>query len=400
MIASVEGSSSPVIDSGARLFQRLAEASDMCAFLAALQEALPLLMPETRVDIMVGTQLSEYRVMLTCNGEGDLLPPEQCASITHLIDWLVGQGYLRTSTFPLIAISQHHGWLVLGQRHLPLDPALVEFAGQLAALLALRLTYEQKCAESAAQCEQMASVDRRMREVDQVRQQAILAAGAVHDIGNLLAAVMGHVQLLMLVAPQSMQTDLHTILRAARDGHHLMHRILTDKEQPVPATIGMPISLLPVIVRDAIKIMQPSLEARPDITLKTALFSVPAVSGHAVELREVMVNLIKNAIAAMPQGGTLTVRSYTLDERVVVEVADTGEGISQARQSTIFEPFVTTREAGSGLGLSVSRAIIESHGGTLTVDSALNQGATFTLTLPALRKLDPLHKAQPHQVVS
>jgi signal transduction histidine kinase len=156
-----------------------------------------------------------------------------------------------------------------------------------------------------------------------------------------------------------------------------------------------PVVLMPTVIRDAIKLTQPFLEARPDIVVRTTLAPVPPVRGNSVELREVLVNLILNAITAMPNGGVLTVRSFVAGEHVLVAVADTGEGIATEYHGTIFQPFVTTRQSGSGLGLSVSRAIVESYGGTLTVESVLGQGATFTLTLPAVRSLDTLHEIQP-----
>jgi len=122
--------------------------------------------------------------------------------------------------------------------------------------------------------------------------------------------------------------------------------------------------------------------------VRTTLGPVPPVRAYAAELREVLVNLIINAIAAMPAGGVLTLRSFLADERVVVEVTDTGQGIAREHQGAIFQPFTTTREGGGGLGLSTSRAIVEGYGGTLTVRSAPGQGATFALALPTTRAHD------------
>jgi len=99
----------------------------------------------------------------------------------------------------------------------------------------------------------------------------------------------------------------------------------------------------------------------------------------------VLVNLIINAVAAMPSGGVLTLRCFAVDERVVLEVIDTGRGIAREHQAAIFQPFISTREGGHGLGLSVSRAIVEGYGGTLTIRSAPGQGATFALALPVAR---------------
>jgi two-component system sensor kinase FixL len=78
------------------------------------------------------------------------------------------------------------------------------------------------------------------------------------------------------------------------------------------------------------------------------------------------------------------IRGFTHAGQVIIEVNDTGQGIAREYQSTIFQPFITTHATGSGLGLSVSRAIIERYNGTLTVRSTLAQGATFTLTLPTI----------------
>jgi len=87
----------------------------------------------------------------------------------------------------------------------------------------------------------------------------------------------------------------------------------------------------------------------------------------------------------MPSGGRLTLRGFAVDERVILEVIDTGRGIAREHQAAIFQPFTSTREGGHGLGLSVSRAIVEGYGGTLTIRSAPGQGATFALALPAAR---------------
>ncbi len=100
------------------------------------------------------------------------------------------------------------------------------------------------------------------------------------------------------------------------------------------------------------------------------------------------VNLILNGIAAMPEGGTLTVRTYSVDGRAIVETSDTGVGSAPAYQNAIFQPFVTTRKGGSGLGLSISRAIIERYGGTISVSTG--RGATFSISLPGMCSSDAL----------
>jgi len=113
---------------------------------------------------------------------------------------------------------------------------------------------------------------------------------------------------------------------------------------------------------------------------------LPAVWADANQLQQVLVNLVNNAKQAMAgvQGERRLLLSVQRAEpaRVRIQVEDTGPGISPDVMSKVFDPFVTTRSDGTGLGLSISYGIIREHGGTLTVDSALGQGATFTIELP------------------
>jgi len=113
---------------------------------------------------------------------------------------------------------------------------------------------------------------------------------------------------------------------------------------------------------------------------------LPAVRGDHERLRQVLMNLIDNAIKYSPAGDAVEVRAYAEDGRVCIDVIDRGPGIAREDQRLIFEKFgrVTTGNArpGTGLGLFIARSIAEAHGGTLEVSSAPDQGATFTLDLP------------------
>jgi signal transduction histidine kinase len=370
----------------------LAEPADRRVFFATLRELLPRLLPDTRVDVLAHEPDAGDHVLLTTGDETRVPPVTRTAS--SFAEWLGSQGYGSVSRLPLTGAGQHLGWLLLSRRYLPFEPEVTALAGQLAATIALRLLYDQCRADVAERDTYSALLEQRLRESEAMRQRATLAAGAAHDIGNLLASVQGYVELLEQSAPAMLRADLQAIGRASGDGQQLIRRLLT-LDTPRPAMLPTPVVLMPTVIRDAIKLTQPFLEARPDIAVRTTLAPVPPVRGNSVELREVLINLILNAIAAMPEGGTLTVRSFVAGEHVLVAIADTGEGIATEYHSTIFRPFTTTRQDGSGLGLSVSRAIVEGYGGTLTVESVPGEGATFTLTLPAVRSLDTLHESQP-----
>jgi signal transduction histidine kinase len=371
----------------------LAEPTDRRAFFARLREFLPRLLPSTRADVLAHEPYDGDQILLT-TGDDTSTPPPGKRTAGSFAEWLGSQGYSMISTLPLTGASQHLGWLLLSRRYLPFEPEAIAIAGQFAATIALRLLYDQCRADLAERDTYSALLEQRLRESEAMRQRATMAAGAAHDIGNLFASVLGYVELIEQTAPAMLRSDLQAIARASGDGQQLIRRLLA-LDTPRPTMLPTPIVLMPTVIRDAIKLTQPFLEARPDIAVRTTLAAVPPVRGNSVELREVLLNLILNAIAAMTEGGTLTVRSFVAGEHVLVAISDTGEGIAVEHHSAIFQPFVSTREDGSGLGLSVSRTIVESYGGTLTVESIPGEGATFTVTLPAVRSLDTLHEVQP-----
>jgi len=124
------------------------------------------------------------------------------------------------------------------------------------------------------------------------------------------------------------------------------------------------------------------------VTVKSDLSDgLPPMRADTFQLEQVFVNLLTNALQAMPQGGTLTLRSYREDDSVTVEVSDTGIGIKPEHLPRLFEPLFTTKARGIGLGLAVSKTLVENHGGTIRVQSSTGQGTTFAVTLPLHREL-------------
>ena len=139
------------------------------------------------------------------------------------------------------------------------------------------------------------------------------------------------------------------------------------------------------LVRDALALTRPFWDNRPDIEIQTEMPGLPPVRAHAADMREILVNLIINAISVMPSGGLLVISSRCEDNYGIIEVTDTGQGIPAEYQARIFQPLTSTKEGGHGLGLSVSRTLAESYGGTLTVESTPGEGATFMLAVPLAR---------------
>lgn len=110
--------------------------------------------------------------------------------------------------------------------------------------------------------------------------------------------------------------------------------------------------------------------------------SLPPITIDAERIKRVFVNIIKNAVEAMPEGGKLTLKSEKVNDRIRIEISDNGEDISEENQKKLFQPLFTTKESGIGFGLAICKRIVEAHKGKISVKSAINAGTTFTVDLP------------------
>jgi PAS domain S-box-containing protein len=215
-----------------------------------------------------------------------------------------------------------------------------------------------------------------------------LAMGMAHDFTNLLQAVLGHTQLIAHEpSPERVSRGLATIEQAVRDGVETVGRIKRFARRDADRKLER--VDLRAAVREVLEIVRPrwaqsNLKGAP-VTVRTDLLPIPIVQARGAELREVLINLVLNAVDAMPKGGALTLRTAPDGEWAVVQVADSGEGIPPDVRRRIFEPFFTTKETGTGLGLSIVSGIVSSYGGTIDVESELGAGTTFTIRLPAGR---------------
>lgn len=229
----------------------------------------------------------------------------------------------------------------------------------------------------------------RAARADKLRALGQLASGVAHDFNNSLAAILGRAQLLRRqVKDDALIRNLDIIQTAAEDAASTVRRIQTfARKSPVKEFEPLDVHSL---LNDAIEITRTRWENEARLRGLEYLVSLDAEQGHmtygsASELREVFVNLIVNAVDAMPTGGTLSIRYEGRDGRLELQFADNGTGMPDDVRQKIFEPFFSTKGAhGTGLGLSVSYSIIERHGGTISVTSEPGSGTTFTITLPAL----------------
>jgi PAS domain S-box-containing protein len=228
----------------------------------------------------------------------------------------------------------------------------------------------------------------RAARADKLRALGQLASGVAHDFNNSLAAILGRTQLLRRqIKDDALLHNLGIIQTAAEDASATVRRIQTfARKSPAKE-----FELLDVrsLLHDAVEMTRTRWQNEARLRGLNYDVSLDAEEGlrsfgSASELREVFVNLIVNAVDAMPRGGQLSISCTRNGDRLRLRFADTGTGMPNDVREKIFEPFFSTKGAqGTGLGLSVSYSIIERHEGTIRVESEAGKGTTFTIDIPA-----------------
>ena len=230
---------------------------------------------------------------------------------------------------------------------------------------------------------------------DKLRALGELAAGVAHNLNNSLTVIQGRAQLLLMrgSGDEGHQKSLEVITQAVADCSQTLRRLL-DFSRRDARRMRLPIDLSE-LVTSSVEIARPKWQA--DAANRTGTIevqvkaSVPVHTlGDSAELREVVLNLIFNAVDAMPQGGTIEIGTRMDGKTARFWVADSGAGMTAEVIARIFEPFFSTKgERGTGLGLSASHGIVENHGGDINVTSEPGRGTRFEVILPLHEATSP-----------
>ncbi|MDR3561542.1 MAG: ATP-binding protein [Negativicutes bacterium] len=225
--------------------------------------------------------------------------------------------------------------------------------------------------------------EKRMHHLEILSSIGEMAAGAIHEIRNPLTSINGFVQLLQLRAAKHSDQLAVDYCNLITDEILHINSILSDflKLAKPHETKTAKIDIVP-LVRDVLAL----LYGEALLFQMTILHHLPDaplyLEGNAEKIKEVLINICRNAFQAMLPGGTLTITVTVDSENIRVALSDTGHGMTDATIANIFKPFFTTKESGTGLGLALCQRIMRDHGGQISVSSKLDQGSTFTLVFP------------------
>lgn len=225
------------------------------------------------------------------------------------------------------------------------------------------------------------------KHLEHMKVMGELASGTMHSLNNLLSVIIGKSQLLQKrLAHTPYSRDLELLLQAAQDGARRIHRLQSYSASGKAESGRKPLNINS-LVQEVVEIARPRFEEEAQLRgihydLDVSLGEVKAVLGDQAALREVILNLINNALDAMPEGGKLTIQTSSKGNKARILVSDTGSGIPPEIQKKIFEPFFTTKgQKGNGLGLSIANDIVTRHNGKIEVDSVPGRGSIFAVEL-------------------
>ncbi len=265
---------------------------------------------------------------------------------------------------------------------------------------------QERTARLEAAVEELNSAQERVVKHERLSALGMMAGGIAHDFNNALTMMLGYGELLEpwlgLHGSPREQTYLHHIIASAQDATHVVSRLREFYRPAENNEIRLPVDLNEIALQ-AVSLTSPKWKGKclaegVQIDVQTTLQDIPLVAANAAELREVLTNLIFNAVDAMGGGGLITIATTTMGDGVALTVSDTGSGMTEAERERCLEPFFTTKgESGTGLGLAVVYGIVQRHGGTIEISSEKGVGTTFAIHLPATRAEKAAVEAAPDQ---
>jgi len=239
---------------------------------------------------------------------------------------------------------------------------------------------EMRVAERTAE---LVETHKRLVQQERIAALGRAAAQVAHEVKNPLAGLLLYSLHLKSKIDKSSESEAALVDKIVETINHLIDTVERILGFARPIAITPRSANLNQIVNDVLELLRPQITANDiDVHVSLSEQAAPAIIDES-SMRGALMNLILNAVEAMPQGGRLTITSDRNEQGLRLEISDTGHGISEEAVKDIFEPFYTTKEQGLGLGMPYAKKIIEQHGGNITCNSRPGEGTTIRIALPA-----------------
>jgi two-component system sensor histidine kinase HydH len=225
------------------------------------------------------------------------------------------------------------------------------------------------------------ALEREIKHKEKLAAVGTLAAGVAHEVRNPLSSIKGYATYFSSLFDA--QPDNKKAANIMAEEVDRVNRVISELlEFARPIKLDLKKTRIFELVDKALRLIK--YEADPaGVKISSAVApDLPEVEVDKDRLTQVLLNVFINAIQAMPSGGTLTVNVKTVEKRLHFEISDTGGGISAEDQANIFNPYFTTKKSGTGLGLAIAFKIVETHGGTITIESLKDTGTTLVISIP------------------
>lgn len=228
-------------------------------------------------------------------------------------------------------------------------------------------------------------LEQQLRQADRLAKIGQLSAGVAHEINEPLANILGFAQLALQAKglPEQAAADLNSIVESSLHAREVIRKLMFFSRQLPPQLVA---TNLNEVVEQGLRITEASAKRSGINVVRDFDDSLPEINADPQHIKQVVVNLVANAIQAMEDGGALTLRTVSHKNDVYLLVEDTGSGIAPEQLKQIFTPFFTTKDVdkGTGLGLSVVHGIVKAHGGFIQVHSEPGQGTRVEVAFPCL----------------
>jgi len=364
--------------------------SDALMVLAISADSVP---QAAQMGITQGTVLPVKQTGLRPCIEGHVLyRPDLRQSEHPLFQNIAQRGFHSFIALSLQTQEETVGVLVLLRREKDaFSPTEQDFLKQLGEHIALAAHHARLYQELESAYDELRQTRQAVLREERLRALGQMASGIAHDINNALSPIVGFSDLLLMREDglsERARRLLQHIKTAGEDIAHIVERMREFYRKREAQEILLPVDLKP-IVEQVIELTRPRWRDMPQeqgiaIAIQTDLqTNLPPVMGVESELREMLANLIGNAVDAMPQGGTITLRTCRFGEAIILEVADTGEGMDEETRLRCLEPFYTTKgEKGTGLGLAMVFGMMQRYEGEIEIESKMGRGTTIRLIFP------------------